>query len=130
MARITEVARLDGMAYGVYFVVCGNGEVAGEKLGVEDREKALRMMTYAALEVGDSGYDFERCGDFRAYNGGPRRDLVEAIYCVADLDDDETPEADLDWRETWQRGAGATEIPSEVSAIAEKVIESAYRAMR
>lgn len=128
MAKVTEIARINGRAYGVAFVVCRNSEVARLALELEDNEVALSMMDSAGREISDAGFDFDYCSDFRAYNGGPRVGLVDAIYYVADLSYEgeiAPPDADCDledWRETWQRGAGSTEIPAEVKALVDAVL--------
>lgn len=119
MARITEVARIDGKAYGVSFVVCNNGEVARLALNLEHESDAITAMHAEARKLAEAGFDYVYESSFQAYNGGPRVNLVDAVYYVADIfEDDELDE----WRKTWQRGAGATQIPAEVTAKVEAIV--------
>lgn len=136
MATITEIARVNGTAYGVKFVVCSNAEVAGLALELDDHDDALPIMQDVARAISHAGYDYDRCSDFRAYNGGPRVGLVDAIFYVADLEfegDVKPADADCDlgdWRVTWQRGAGAVAIPKEIEAMADAVVDAAWATVK
>lgn len=127
---ITELARINGTAYGVKFTVCRNAEVAGLALEVES-DDALAKMNHAGRAISDAGFDYEFCSDFRAYNGGPRKSIVEAVFYTADVIQTEGEADELDdWKATWQRGAGATEIPASVLAQADEVVSAAFAAMK
>jgi hypothetical protein len=144
MATIIEVGRDGNTVYGVAFTVCSNAEVIGNRTAGHDesgngwREEAGQAESAAVSVIHAAGYDYERCGDFRAYNGGPRRGLVEADWFVADIeivtdendDDGEVGEEVVGaWRATWQQGAGATIIPADLVAEVEVVLDAAMAAM-
>lgn len=130
MAQVREVARVNDVAYGVAMVVCRNGEVARLAMDLDDEAAALYRMDAAGRAITDAGYDYDWCADFRAYNGGPRTGLVDAVYYVADVYEaaGDEPEELSDWRRTWQRGAGAVAIPAAVVAAVESVVEAAMGA--
>lgn len=131
MTDIREVARIGNVAWGVTFVVCRNAEVAGLALELDDHDDALHMMDSAGRAISDAGFDYEWCGDFRAYNGGPLTGLVDAIYYVANVVETEGEVDELDnWSKVWERGAGATVIPAIVRAKVEEVIEVANAAIK
>lgn len=132
MAHIIEIGREGETVYGVRFALCTNKEVVRGRLGGldDDDDIAVAAMQAAARSIDAAEFDSIEVSLFREYNGGPRHDLIEADWFVADLETDEDGTVQVgDWRAVWTAGAGATTIPEPIAAKAEAVIDSAMTAM-
>lgn len=131
MSEFIEIGRVGSTAYGVRFVICGNQETFLDNLGFGlEANYAAQKAADAAMEEGKSaitkaGFFYRIVREFRAYHGGPHVGIFEPEYAVADVDES----GDVgEWRRTWQKGAGATPIPANISEVADAVIDAAYAA--
>lgn len=127
-ANITE---LSDERYGVYYVVCGNTEVVENRLDFGDEADAdaddvSESIRAAIGEVCGAGYDYYEESDFRAYNGGSRKYLVEAVIFERDefeREDEDGKHAEYD---DWQI---ADTVPPEIAAEAQEIADRAMDAM-
>lgn len=127
MATIVEIKAVGLTAYGVKFIVCSNEEViVSRTIGFEEPSEVGNTTTAAAGVIRNAGYDYDTESSFGAYNGGPRTRLVEPVYYIAEIGDQGDT---LQWQFTWQRGAGKTEIPDEITRVAEAIADQAEAAM-
>lgn len=117
-ANVTELSSL----YGVAFYVCGNNEVVRDWLGLDmehDRDAADDAIRDACSAITSAGHDYELVRSFQAYNGGPRRGLVEPRFFQREATDDGEYS---DWEPT-------REVPADIAAAADVIVTAAYKAM-
>jgi hypothetical protein len=124
MSMIQSIGRIE---FGVRFVVCSNAEVIGLQTVGQDQtgngwEDEAREASSAACRVLDeAGFFCDTESSFRAYNGGVRRSLVDAVYYVAEIDEDGI-------RGAW-RVERESNIPENERVRAEAVAEKAIAAL-
>lgn len=137
-AIITEIGRDDAYAYGVAFYICRNAEViAAGTIGEADESgngwegEAAEAFEAATAAVTEAGYDYEPVSDFRAYNGGPRKGLVESAWFRAEILEETEDEAEDfgEWEPIWLAGLGAADVPAHMVAAVGTIESAASGAM-
>lgn len=131
-SRITEVGRANGKVYGVKIYVCGNAEViANATVGSDPsgngwKDEARSAVGAATSIILDARLDYELVSDFRAYNGGPRKGLVESAWFEAEVEVlelvDGTEEAVGEW-------SSAGDVPANLLAKVNAIIDEAGDAL-
>lgn len=134
MSTIKEIGRNETTIYGARLAVCGNAEVmsGGEQdpTGNGWRDEAAEAFRAATGVITAAGFDYKEVREFRAYNGGPRKQLVEVDFFAAQIEvDEDGEERDGEYRAIWIEGPGATPVPEEIRAEVERVAAAAIDAM-
>lgn len=113
------------MKYTASLVVCGNDEVLADRLGAgsdpsgngwsDESDMAVQAATSILQRA---GYDYRLETNFRAYNGGPRKGLIEVVRWEAENEEGECESVE------------ASEVPAAEVAAVEEVIDRAASAMQ
>ena len=127
-SRIKTIGKVGESEYGVVFAVCGNAEVifggAEDSTGNGWNDESREAFGAAIDTIMAAGFDYEQVAEFCAYNGGPRRSLVEAdIYTRAIEIDEDGDEIEGEW-------VRCHDAPGEVEAVAITLADKAEDAMR
>lgn len=125
---IQQIHHDNDFAYGVRLFVCGNGEVLAGMAGAgsdptgngwrDETSTAFRALTTALVR--EKLEDYEVVSEFHAYNGGPRKAIIDCVWFRAELDEDGEPGE-------WVR-VEKSQIPAEVIAETEKATDRAMDA--
>jgi hypothetical protein len=131
------VQGLGRIEFGVRFVVCDNAEVIGLRTVGQDqsgngwKEEARAAAAEAARIIDLAGFDYKYESNFRAYNGGSRQSLVDAVFFSAEIDDDGVrgPWSEERYSEVpASMRARANAISAKAHAGIDKIMEAASKA--
>ena len=127
-ATINELARTDdGRVFGLTFEVCTNKETIRNYFGFDDDEAASAAEDAMIRAILDAGFDCTTESNFHRWRGffrgpAPVRFLLWEAELENVADDGEPEEWEVSkWLYIWGSGAGATDVPPDVIAKAEKL---------